>query len=313
MKQDIVKDTIKNQGKVDDNVDEPVMSRETVQPAHAPIATEPVTTEIVEEPGTIKKTKKDIMIQDTEEGKGELSVADLVSKVPQKNRSSASREETFDGDSSVSKLRAMFDSPESSDNKKSKRKWKPRKVAKAIAPVNLEEGEKPEKDETTAARQEKSSPNLVSSAQPSNANEKPTTEQTERALKDSRTSRIVMEQAMPNLAPMTTSVHDIDTKIVALVSLFPESMYEYLPRQSRAMMIFKANKIDALYVDGSNPDEKARRNELFEISGLRGVYPQLFVRNPVSQKLEFFADYERIELLNDCDDLLQEIKAATER
>jgi hypothetical protein len=142
-------------------------------------------------------------------------------------------------------------------------------------------------------------------------------------------------------AVMTSSVHDIDSPLVALVSLFPESMYDYWPKQNRALLIFKAlglmdeqpststSMMRIVYVDGSNPSEKERRNELFELSGKRGVFPQLFIRRNESNnelhnstttgggrnnKLEFFADFDKIELLNDCQTLKEEIeKAITSR
>jgi hypothetical protein len=111
-------------------------------------------------------------------------------------------------------------------------------------------------------------------------------------------------------AVMTPSVHDIDSPLVALVSLFPQSMHEYLPRQSRVLLMFKALGIKPVYVDGSDPKEHERRNELFELSGKRGVYPQLFVRKMETGKLEYFADYNKIEALNDCQMLKETLEAA---
>ena len=49
-----------------------------------------------------------------------------------------------------------------------------------------------------------------------------------------------------------------------------------------------------------------RRNELFKLSGLRGVYPQFFVLEG-EEELEFLGDWEKIEAINDASSLPQEI------
>jgi len=101
-------------------------------------------------------------------------------------------------------------------------------------------------------------------------------------------------------AVMTPSVHDIDSTVVALVSHFPSSMHEFLPEESRVLLVFRSLGIHPIYVNGSDPKETLRRNELFGISGKWGTYPQLFVRKKDTGKLEFFADVDQIEALNDC-------------
>lgn len=50
-------------------------------------------------------------------------------------------------------------------------------------------------------------------------------------------------------------------------------------------------------LDGADPQHKLRRNELFEISGLRANYPQLFVM--AGTKVRFVGDLERVQQLND--------------
>lgn len=191
---------------------------------------------------------------------------------------SSSKGSEFDGEGSVSKLRAMFDSP---TGEKPRRSWRPKRVFDAVPPAPLVTSEdaaptKPVPTTVTMRVQEGS---------------------------DQPQAVITLQQAV-----MTSSVHDIDSQLVALVSLFPESLHAYLPKQNRALLIFHALGIEPQYVDGSNPDERERRDELFRLSGKRGVYPQLFVRK--QGKLEFFADFDRIELLNDCDTLKDELEAA---
>ena len=48
------------------------------------------------------------------------------------------------------------------------------------------------------------------------------------------------------------------------------------------------------------------RNELFRLSGKRGVYPQFFVIHG-EDKIEFIGDWEKIEALNDASGLPEEI------
>ena len=49
-----------------------------------------------------------------------------------------------------------------------------------------------------------------------------------------------------------------------------------------------------------------RRNELFRLSGKRGVYPQFFLMHG-EDKIEFLGDWEKIEALNDASSLPDEI------
>ncbi len=187
----------------------------------------------------------------------------------------SSKGSDFDGDASVSKLRAMFDSP---TGEKSRRSWKPKKLLD-VPPTPLSMLE--------------DMPKYVP----------PTVTMRVRQGLDEPQSVVTLRQAV-----MTSSVHEINSPLVALVSLFPESMYDYLPKQNRALLIFKALSIEPIYVDGSNPHERERRDELFRLSGKRGVYPQLFVRK--QGRLEFFADFDKVELLNDCQTLKEDLDAA---
>jgi hypothetical protein len=50
-------------------------------------------------------------------------------------------------------------------------------------------------------------------------------------------------------------------------------------------------------LDGADPHHKSRRNELFEISGMRANYPQLFV--VAGTKIRFVGDLERVQRLHD--------------
>jgi len=69
----------------------------------------------------------------------------------------------------------------------------------------------------------------------------------------------------PYRVVMTPSIQDIDSTVVAfLVSLFPSSIHEFLPEESRVLLlIFRSLGIHPLYVNSSDPKETLRRNELF--------------------------------------------------
>ena len=103
-----------------------------------------------------------------------------------------------------------------------------------------------------------------------------------------------------------SSVHELESNLVVLIAQ-PNSC----KNQLRALTILQANGFsepEIFSVDGTDPHQKSLRNELFAISGLRGVYPQLFVRNAETKKFEFFGDFDKIESLNDCDQLRHEIE-----
>jgi hypothetical protein len=59
-----------------------------------------------------------------------------------------------------------------------------------------------------------------------------------------------------------------------LMSTFGRSQ---LMHQERAMMLFESMGIPYETIDGSAPNRKDERNALFQLSGLRGIYPQFFL------------------------------------
>ena len=72
--------------------------------------------------------------------------------------------------------------------------------------------------------------------------------------------------------------------------------------QDRAVTILKGMKIESgseLFeqLDGSDPANRTRRNELFAISGLRAKYPQFFLVD--GETTEFLADWESFEYMHD--------------
>ena len=79
--------------------------------------------------------------------------------------------------------------------------------------------------------------------------------------------------------------------------------------QQRATMMLNALSIPFESIDGSDPENKELRNELFQLSDMRGVYPQFFVvvDDDGVPKTTFLGDWETIEGINDSSSLPAEI------
>lgn len=72
--------------------------------------------------------------------------------------------------------------------------------------------------------------------------------------------------------------------------------------QDRTLTLLKAKKTPHVTIDGMNPDQRDIRNELFEVSGMRGNYPQLFFVFR-DGSTTFLGGWEKIETINDASDL----------
>ena len=62
-------------------------------------------------------------------------------------------------------------------------------------------------------------------------------------------------------------------------------------------------------VDGSAAENLEERNKLFGISGIRGNYPQTFKETDAGD-ITFVGDWEKVEGLNECEGLPEDVKAA---
>jgi len=76
--------------------------------------------------------------------------------------------------------------------------------------------------------------------------------------------------------------------------------------QSRALTLLRAKNTPYLEVDGNDPEMKEIRDELFQISNLRGNYPQFFLAFP-DGSTTFLGDWEKVEAINDSSDLPEDI------
>lgn len=88
-------------------------------------------------------------------------------------------------------------------------------------------------------------------------------------------------------------------------------------RQLNALNILNVRQTPYEVVDGMDPDQRQRRDELFRISDIRGNYPQFFVERQVDNgyggtktKMEFWGSYERMEQLNEVDSLPPDVLLA---
>ena len=75
--------------------------------------------------------------------------------------------------------------------------------------------------------------------------------------------------------------------------------------QANLRNIFRGKKITVEEIDGVDAANKALRSEMFNLSNLRGQYPQVFIRS--GGTLKFVGDAEAVKSLNDCEDIPPEV------
>ena len=75
--------------------------------------------------------------------------------------------------------------------------------------------------------------------------------------------------------------------------------------------LLDAKKLKREYIDGADECQKSKRNECFALSGIRGNYPQLFLKtigeNGKQQNIAFLGTYETIHNLNEMNDVPEEL------
>jgi hypothetical protein len=107
--------------------------------------------------------------------------------------------------------------------------------------------------------------------------------------------------APPGQVIDTTSVSHTPSgpKLIVLLSKSPGNLQQRT-NQDRALMLLKGKfqAEDMEQVDGSDLSNKDRRNELFDISGLRGNYPQFFLKKR-DGNVTYLGDFDWIEDSNE--------------
>lgn len=121
-------------------------------------------------------------------------------------------------------------------------------------------------------------------------------------------------QENPSLVTLKKVMGGSNQRTLLVLSTSLQINRDVVQRQERAAKILEASGVRFEKLDGSDPLLKERREELFKISGRRGVYPQFFVyENDVFGKDEivsFIGDWDRIEVLNDASGLPEDLLAA---
>jgi hypothetical protein len=81
---------------------------------------------------------------------------------------------------------------------------------------------------------------------------------------------------------------------------------EVTANQEKAFTILKSEGIAYDTLDGADPSNKDKRNELFETSGIRAKYPQFFLTDVLGQTT-FWGDWQRFETANETGSLAKEM------
>mmetsp|Transcript_25411 Transcript_25411/g.37814 ORF Transcript_25411/g.37814 Transcript_25411/m.37814 type:complete len:176 (+) Transcript_25411:108-635(+) len=76
--------------------------------------------------------------------------------------------------------------------------------------------------------------------------------------------------------------------------------------QSVALRWFNSKQIPYTTVDGMDPNQRQKRNELFDISGLRGNYPQFFFEYQ-NKGIQYLGNFSTLERLNESSNLPLEV------
>ena len=96
-------------------------------------------------------------------------------------------------------------------------------------------------------------------------------------------------------------------KLICLISVGCHDRSQAV-NQEKAIDWFTFRNVLHEIVDGMDPDQRERRNKLFDISGVRGCYPQFFFEYQ-DGKIDFYGNFDKIEALNETSSLPAEILA----
>ena len=88
--------------------------------------------------------------------------------------------------------------------------------------------------------------------------------------------------------------------LLLLVSKSTIGNREQLANQDLVATMMESQGLAPQILDGADPANRERRNELFGISGLRAKYPQLFAVKSKDEPPTFIGNFESIQELNEC-------------
>lgn len=78
--------------------------------------------------------------------------------------------------------------------------------------------------------------------------------------------------------------------------------------QSKSLHWLASRKVPHTVIDGNDPEQRERRNKLFEISGVRANYPQFFFEFQEGT-INFLGNFEKLDSLNETKGLPAEVLA----
>eukprot|EP00980_Cylindrotheca_fusiformis_P023732 scaffold10878_cov131-Cylindrotheca_fusiformis.AAC.1 len=94
-------------------------------------------------------------------------------------------------------------------------------------------------------------------------------------------------------------------RVLLLISKTTVGNREQQANQDLVLTMLNSHGIhDPVLVDGANPNNKERRNELFGISGIRAKYPQLFTIH--RETIKFIGDFDTIQMYNETGQLTKD-------
>jgi len=106
-------------------------------------------------------------------------------------------------------------------------------------------------------------------------------------------------------AAMTPKAALSDKKLIMLISSMSGNMTTST-NQAQAQSLLASLEVVPEIIDGADPMQKDVRNELFTLSGLRGKYPQFFLRQ-ADGTMKFFGDFDTLAHYNDTGTLAAQI------
>lgn len=127
--------------------------------------------------------------------------------------------------------------------------------------------------------------------------------------KGSSASHSALKTATPQNHP-ASELSSIVAGSTLLVLLSNQSLQrEITANQERATTVLKGMNVSFETIDGADPSNRERRNELFSLSGLRGKYPQFF-RITSDNKTEFCGDWDWFMAVSESGQLSKAIPTA---
>lgn len=106
---------------------------------------------------------------------------------------------------------------------------------------------------------------------------------------------------------MSSNCSSSEKKVLVLISVGVFDRVQ-ADNQTKTLNLLQAKLIPFETVNGMDPNQRERRNALFQISGIRANYPQLFFVLPSNETI-YFGNFEKLEGLNEMTSLPEDVIA----